>query len=389
MLTCQKEKFNLPEDISYLNCAYMAPLLEKVKQAGYQGIAAKESPFQIVVSDFFEPAEEVKKLYARLINASDSNRIAIIPSVSYGMANVAKNVNISSENNIVLVEEQFPSNYYAWKRLADESGASIKIVPAAKNDENRGECWNQQILEAIDSQTALAAVPNVHWADGTKFDLKSIRQRTSEVGALLIIDGTQSVGALPFDLAEIQPDALICAGYKWLLGPYAFGLAYYGDYFDGGRPIEETWINRDKSEHFQGLVKYQNDYKPKAFRYNVGEFSNFILLPMMKAALEQLQEWQVGKIQAYCKRMTAPFLRQFEEMGCWIEKENFRGNHLFGVRLNDHFDLEKLKIEFEKKRVFVSLRGSAIRIAPHLYNDEKDFEKLLSCFTNARTKVLV
>jgi len=184
-------------------------------------------------------------------------------------------------------------------------------------------------------------------------------------------------------------DALICAGYKWLLGPYAFGLAYYGHYFDEGAPIEETWINRDKSEDFQGLVNYQDDYKPKAFRYNVGEFSNFIMLPMMKAALEQLIEWQVGNIQSYCKQLAKPYIDQFEELGCWIEEESFRGSHLFGVRLNDLFDLAKLKSEFEKRKVFVSLRGSAIRIAPHLYNDETDFEKLLACFKNARLKLPV
>ena len=84
----------------------------------------------------------------------------------------------------------------------------------------------------------------VHWADGTIFDMKKIRKKTSENNALLIIDGTQSIGSMPFNLNEIQPDALVCAGYKWLMGPYGSGLAYYGKYFDDGKPIEESWINR-------------------------------------------------------------------------------------------------------------------------------------------------
>ena len=105
---------------------------------------------------------------------------------------------------------------------------------------------------------------HIHWADGTLFDLKAIRQRTRDVGALLIIDGTQSIGALPFDIQEIQPDALICAGYKWLMGPYSLGLAYLGEFFDEGIPIEENWKNRHNSHHFARLVNYEDKYQPHA-----------------------------------------------------------------------------------------------------------------------------
>ena len=91
----------------------------------------------------------------------------------------------------------------------------------------------------------------------------ALRQRTHEVGAQLVIDGTQSVGALPINVQELQPDALICAGYKWLMGPYSIALAYYGPYFDQGEPLEEGWINRYGSEDFTNLVQYQDRYQPR------------------------------------------------------------------------------------------------------------------------------
>jgi selenocysteine lyase/cysteine desulfurase len=106
----------------------------------------------------------------------------------------------------------------------------------------RGSVWNEKILSAIDNNTRAVALGNVHWADGTLFQLEEIRKRTRDVGALLIVDGTQSVGVMPFDVKKIQPDALVCAGYKWLLGPYSIGLAYYSEYFDEGTPIEESWL---------------------------------------------------------------------------------------------------------------------------------------------------
>ena len=135
-------------------------------------------------------------------------------------------------------------------------------------------------------------MPHIHWADGTLFNLMAIREKTREHDALLIIDGTQSVGALPFSVAKIQPDALICAGYKWLLGPYALGVAWYSDYFNDGEPLEHNWLNRLQSEDFTRLTQYQEKFQDKADRYSVGESSNFILVPMLIRALEQLLQWQ-------------------------------------------------------------------------------------------------
>ncbi len=253
---------------------------------------------------------------------------------------------------------------------------------------NRTEAWNEAILRAINERTRLVAMANVHWADGTLFDLMAIRQRTREVGALLIIDGTQSVGALPIDVATLQPDALICAGYKWLLGSYSLGLAYYGPAFDAGVPIEENWINRLHSSDFKNLVHYQPAYELGAARYSVGEQSNFFLMPMLRAALEQLLDWGVGNIQDYTKQLSAKPLEILQELGCRVAPASERCGHLFGVRLHEgQLDFQQLRGALEAKRVYVSFRGSAIRVAPHVYNDERDFEQLIGCFEQARKKV--
>jgi len=135
------------------------------------------------------------------------------------------------------VDEQFPSNVYIWKEVAKKNDAVIKVIQPPTSLENRGKRWNESILSAISEKTAAIALPHIHWTDGTLFDLKAIRTRTNNVGAMMVIDGTQSIGALPFSVQEIEPDALICGGYKWLLGPYSIGLAYYSDAFNQGTPL--------------------------------------------------------------------------------------------------------------------------------------------------------
>ena len=378
MLACQRSRFTLPEGLHYLNCAYMAPLAGAVRAAGIEGIDRRATPHLIGPPDFFEDSDRVRQLFARLINATEPDRVAIIPSVSYGLATVARNARVERGDTIVIVEEQFPSNVYTWRRLCAERGLHLTVVPAPERDGGgRAAGWNARLLAAIDRRTAVVAIPHVHWTDGTLFDLEQVGDRVRACDALLVVDGSQSVGALPFDVRRIQPDALVCAGYKWLLGPYSIGLAYYGPVFDEGTPLEENWIARRGSEAFGDLVRYRDEYQPAAVRYDVGERSNFILLPMLAAALELVLAWTVPAIQTYCRALTADLTRTLRARGYWIEEDQWRGGHLFGIRLPNPADAARLAERLRQRQVAVSVRGDAIRVSPHLYNDAADTAALL------------
>lgn len=379
-MKCQKYKFNLPDHVSYLNCAYISPLLKSVEKIGHEAVSIKNRPYDITTEDFFAPVEELKKNFAKLIDVDEYERISLIPGVSYGMANVAKNITINRGENIVVASEQFPSNIYPWQQKIKESGGELIIVPPAPS--SRGKSWNESLLNAIDEKTEVVALSHVHWTDGTLFDLNMIRDRCDEVNAYLVIDGSQSIGALPFSVRDIRPDALVCAGYKWLMGPYSLGLAYFNERFDNGEPIEPCWINKEGSEDFRSLANYTDEYKPMAMRYNVSESSNFILVPMLNAAIKQLLEWSQENIQQYCEHISGSSLKELKEIGCLFEEKKYRANHLFGIRLNENINLEKIKKSMANNHVYVSFRGSAIRVAPHLYNTKEDFEKLVSCIKN-------
>ncbi len=352
----------------------MSPLSKRVENAGIKGLKRKRKPFHITPDDFFRDTETVRLLFSKLINNPEPKRVTIIPSVSYGIANVVNNIP-SKSGKILLVDEQFPSNVYPWMDL-ENKGLNVEIIRAPQSLK-KGKKWNEEILNAIDNQTRVLAIGHVHWVDGTLFDLKSIRKRLDEVGGYLVIDGTQSVGALPFDLAEIKPDALICAAYKWLMGPYSIGFAYYGQVFDNGNPIEHNWMNRKNSENFSGLVSYEKEYQDLALRYEVGEHSNFILIPMLKEALKQVLKWDPHKIQNYCKELMMHPLQTIQQLGYTIEDEAFRAAHLFGIKTPKDVSIEQIKNSFDKHKVSVSFRGNSIRVSPHVYNDEMDVRKLV------------
>lgn len=378
MLCKQHHLFDLKKGVYYLNGAYMSPQLKSVQKAGIKGMSRKLRPWKITKDEFFEDRVLLKKRFAQLIKANDYQQISLIPSVSYGIANVANNIKLKAKQEIILVDEQFPSNVYTWQRLAKQKGAIITIVKRPKRLKKRGKKWNQKILDAINKKTKVVSMAHVHWADGTLFDLKSIKEKCLKVGAKLIIDGTQSVGALPFSIKDFDVDALVLGGYKWLMGPYSSGVAYYHPDFNEGRPIEENWFNRLHSEDFKNLTQYQEQYQPGAERYSVGESSNFIAVPMLQASIQQILKWKPNRIQKYCAKIAAPSINALREKGCFIEDEKYRAHHLFGVYIPKSMRIEKIQRRLMNANVHVSYRGQAIRVSPHVYNDASDFEKLES-----------
>ena len=379
-MQCQSSLFELPNGIVYLNGAYMSPQLKAVSKVGLKQVQRKADPTSISISDFFDPKEEVRALFNQLICGDGSQHVAIIPSVSYAMANVAANIDFEPGDEILLLHEQFPSNYYTWKAAERSHGAKVVVISDPPLEAGRGKRWNEAVLAAINPQTKVVALPQVHWADGTLFDLKAVRKKADEFGAYLIVDGTQSVGAYPFSVKDIRPDALVCASYKWLMGPYSIGLAYFGERFHRGKPIEDNWMNHLGSEDFSRLVSYNPELKPGGVRFDVGESSNFILVPMLIEALKQLLAWTPEAIQEYARGITENTLTELKDLGVFVEEVSFRASHLFGLYLPGHMPMESVKEKLKQAGVHVSYRGNAIRVSPGVYNTKEDLTLLLDCF---------
>jgi selenocysteine lyase/cysteine desulfurase len=373
--------FLIDPDVHYLNCAYMSPLAHAVEEAGRVGMARKQRPWTIRPEDFFVEVEDVKARFAEVLGSGRPEEVAVLPSVSYGMAIVARNLRLRPGQHIVVAGEQFPSNVHPWRRIAAQRGGEVRTVTAPEVAEGRGAAWNEALLAAIDERTALLALGHVHWADGTRFDLPRLAARAREVGALVVVDGTQSVGALAFPFDEVQPDAVVCAAYKWLLGPYGLAFGWFGEALQDGEPLEETWCGRRGSEDFAGLVHYTDDYGPGSARFDVGQRSNFITLPMAIEALRLVTAWGPARIQAHAASLWAPIVAPLRLAGYGIEDPAWRGEHLVGLRPPAGTDMSAIASRLAAARVHVSMRGTAIRVSPHVYNTPEDMQALAAVLT--------
>jgi selenocysteine lyase/cysteine desulfurase len=368
-LGSKRDLFEIPEDIVYLNCAYMSPQLRPVREVGEKAISRKSRPWEITPDDFFEDAEEIRALFARLVGG-DADGVAIIPSVSYGISVAAANVPVREGEKIVILEDQFPSNVYAWGGLAEQSGASLVTLPRPEDLD-----WTRALLEEIDTDTAVVAVPNCHWTDGSLVDLASVGESAREAGAALVVDAIQSLGAHPFDVSEVRPDFLVAASYKWLFGPYGVGYMYVGEEYREGKPIEHNWINRRGSQDFSGLVDYQDAFQPGARRYDVGERSNFALLPMAAEALRQLIDWGVENVSETIGTLTDLVEERAGALGIVTIPKERRARHMIGLMLGPDAP-DDLATRLTTHNVYVSVRGPSVRVSPHLYNTESDVYQL-------------
>ena len=372
MIKCQKHLFSLDTSEYYLNCAYKSPLLKNGELLAIQALKKERNPSYLKPFDYFNISEEIRTEFSKIIN-SNKDEVAIIPSSSYGFANVFNNLKING-NKAITVENEFPSGYFSIKKWCSEKNIQLETI---KRNNLSAQDWNKKIINSIDSDTSVVIISSVHWMNGTKFDLKKIGEKCKNNNTFFIVDGTQSVGALSIDVKDFKIDALICAGYKWLFGPYSMALGYYSSKFNDGIPIEESWMNRTNAQDFSNLTEYDSKYKPMAGRYNVGETTNFILSPIMLNGLKQINSWGINNIESYCKKLSKIVISELSPLGIAFENENYFTYHLFSLGLPKHLNLLTFKKILEKKKIRVSIRGANLRVSINVFNDERDIEKLV------------
>lgn len=373
MIAPQRSLFSIPAGQTYLNCAYMSPQLRSVTAAGVAAVEKKAAPWTVGETEWIGAPERLRVLAGRLVGAGDGEGIALVPSASYGVAVAAANVPVRRGQSIVLLDEQFPSNVYAWRELARLRGARIRTVRRGPDG-----TWTEAVLEAIAEDTAVVTLPNCHWVDGGLIDLERVGRKARHVGAAFVVDASQSLGAHPLDVEAIQPDFLVSVGYKWLLGPFGLGYLWVAPRWrKEGAPIEQSWLARAGSEDFARLVDYTDDFRDGARRFDAGEFPQFVLVPMAIAALEQILAWGVENIRRTLAELTLRVEEGAGEVGGRTLPAPHRVGHIVGIRLDGGLS-PGVGHALADARVHVSVRGDSIRVSPHLFNDASDVDRLFA-----------
>jgi selenocysteine lyase/cysteine desulfurase len=374
-LPAQRELFDIPDDVAYFNCASLAPQLRSAREAAEAAWRRRARPWLLRGDDWSTEVEERRTLFARLAGV-DADGVALVPATSYGLAVAAANLSAAPGQRVLVLAEDFPSDWYTWQRFARRTGATVAAV-----DRGDGRTWTEALLDELDERTAVVAVLAVHWTDGALVDLGAVAARAREVGAAVVVDASQALGAMPLDLAAVRPDYLVSVGYKWLLGPFGLSYLYVAPRHRDGVPLEENWISRLGSEDFAGLVGYQDRYQPGARRFDVGQRSHFETTPMAIAALRQLLDWEVPRVAATLRRTTGRIQEAVGAMGLTLTSRD-RGPHMLGVRLPAPAR-QRVAAALTRANVFAGVRGSSLRVSPHLWTTDEDVDRLVTALRGA------
>ena len=346
-----RDAFEIPDDIAYFNTASLAPQLKSVRAAGEAAFERRARPWTIHAQDWFSDVERLRGLFATIVGG-EPGQVALVPATSYGFAVAARNLR---PRRVVVLAEEYPSGIYSWRAAGAEL---VTVVREA------GRSWADAVVAAIDERVDVVSVPNVHWTDGAIVDLPRVAAAARDARAALVIDASQSCGAMPLDVAEIRPDFLVAVGYKWLLGPFGLGYLYVDERHHGGEPIEENWINRAGSEDFARLVDYRDDYQPGARRFDVGQRTSFMLTPMAIAALTQILDWGVEWIGERLRAITAQVVP-----GC--------AAHMGGIAPAPSPET------LAAHGCVAAVRGDSLRISPHLHITDDDVARLRAALEEA------
>lgn len=376
LIPSQRHLFDIPDDIAYFNCAYNSPQLNESQNRLLAGARSKSHPWERTAQNFFDDGETIRRLAAEIFGGN-ADGYAVVPAASYGLSTAARAVepHLDAGDRILVIAEEFPSIVLPWRRTAQETGAALLTVPTPADGD-----WTRAILDSIDASVKVVAVSSCHWTNGAFIDLHAIGKACHAAGSILVVDATQTLGAMPLSVDEVQPDFLVAAGYKWLLCPYGFSLLYVAPRWREARPLEESWLARHNAEDFAALVKYSDTYMPGARRFDVGEKCTATILPGAVAALEQIKAWGVDDIAETLAVLNARIAAHLAQLGCRLPEDAQRCPHMFGVQLPPDYS-GNLVAELKARNIYISQRGNALRFAPHLHVSTQDVERLLKALS--------
>ena len=377
MLPSQRALFNIAREVCYLNAASWSPLPNACQEAGRIGVARKGQPWRIDPALPAQQYERARGAAARMINA-DPDDIALISSVSYGVAAAAKLLTIPVGSRVLVLQSDHSSAVLEWTTRASAAQFMVEIVPQP-DDGN----WTAAVLSSIERPgvppLALASISSVHWSDGGKLDMDRIAAALRRQGAALLVDATHAVGVISSDVRSLDPDFLIFPTYKWLLGPYGRAFLYIAKRRQNGIPSEQTSygrraINSERQPYYRDL-----EFVAGARRFDMGERDHFISLEMASIGMEMVAQWSCEAISARLRLLTERLAAGLGDLGVIVPDGAQRAPHILSLRFPDGMP-ERLIERLAAEQVFVASRLGRMRISPHVYNDEEDIDRFLAVF---------
>jgi selenocysteine lyase/cysteine desulfurase len=384
MLSCQRALFDIPSDVAFLNAASWSPLPRATQQAAQAAVLRKGQPWKLA-PDFSDPQHERARKAAAALIGADTNDVALISSVGYGVATAGKILEIPPGARVLVLESDHTSPVLEWVSRADVQGFTVDTVAQPANGD-----WTSAVLEAIDRPgappVALASISSIHWSDGGLLDMDSIKEALRRHGAALLVDATHSVGVIATDVKALDPDFLIFPTYKWVLGPYGRAFIYVARRHQDGTPLEQTSFGRRNVKAENPVYFADTRYLPDARRYDMGERDHFISMEMAAIGMEMLAMWGAA---AVVERLSAMTRRIAEGLAgannVQIPDERFRAPHILSLGFTGGMPPDLMKT-LAGQQIYVAPRLGRMRISPHVYNDEADVDRFVATMKQALSR---
>ncbi len=368
------------EDATYLNLAGQSPMPKVSIRAVQAALEAKKYPHQKPDSTFFEVPNRIRASIATLIGGKPEE-IALTSGASAGVAAVAYALTWKPGDEVITAKGEFPLQYTAWKPMEEREGLKLKIVSPRERFINADD-----LIAAITPRTRVVSVSMVRYDDGSLLDAARVADACHKQGALLLLDASQCCGAMPMDVNQLGADFIVSAGYKWLLGPFGTGFFWAkSEHLAMVRPGPFYWMAVMGSDNFAAL-NFENP-KPSASakRWDSPEWASYFNfnLTAMDVSVDFVVRMGPELVAAHNKNL-------IELMFERLPKDRFvpaspldaarRGPYgCFAARSKEK--TAEVYQHLRKENVVVSLREGNIRVSPHLYNTERDIDRLIGVVT--------
>jgi len=359
-------EFPVTEKLIYLNHAAVAPLPRRGADA-MKWLAEDGCQFgSLHYSQWMESFDGLRSVTAKLINA-DPGEIAIVKNTSEGIAIVALGIDWKAGDRIVAFREEFPANYYIWKKLEEWKGVQVEWLSYLDPLER---------VEAAARGARLLAISYVQYLSGYRADLEAIGEICERHGVFFFVDAIQGMGAFPLDVRKMKIHALAADGHKWMLGPEGCGVLYVQqDRQDEIEPVEFGWTT------VAGYVDYASrdmGLRKDAGRYECGTL-NTVGCFGLRSSIELILEVGVEAIAAHVQLLgdllaEGARAKGYELMG---ERTPQTGAGIVSIRkpgVDARMTFGKLK----ENGITSAPRQGWVRMSPHFYISPADIDQVVA-----------
>jgi selenocysteine lyase/cysteine desulfurase len=372
-----RELFPAANRYTYLNSAAVAPLPKTAIDAVLRQMRDVAENGTLHYQQWVETKERCRVLTAEMLGTSPEH-IAFVRNTSDGFASIANGLEWPSGSNIVTFAEEFPSNYYAWRRVRDDLGVELRICPARED----GGFDHEQLLSLIDSGTKAVAISAVQFGSGFQADLERIARAAHAVDALFCVDIIQAFGAMPLDLPALGVDAACGASHKWLCAPEGCGIIYLSEKarrrirptLVGWISVEDAWDFEDREQPLRpNALAWESGTGPSSLFYGLEQS----LLLLKETGIENIRKHLFTLIDRLIDGLAA---KPYKAVSSLNEKER---SQIICLRHDSGLPAHKIYRYLEGCGVIVSARSGRLRISPHLFNNEADIDRLLEALPEA------